>query len=212
MRDNENYSALTIAILVEDYVSLKTVELLLNVTDLDKEISIIKGIEINSWSWIAGEDFPESLFQKAVRQCGSIIDSYKYDEYDEKDDEYDEKDEYVDLEEKNLIFALNNNFDAIAKVLAIDLIENENCQFRKKDRDGNTSLMICLKAKKLMLFELIVNSPRVDVTIEDNDGNSVLSFALRYKMDEYAERLFAKMQNEPPPSTQETGNQGKLDC
>ena len=83
---------------------------------------------------------------------------------------------------------------------------------RMKDRDGNTSLMICLKAKKLMLFELIVNSPRVDVTIEDNDGNSVLSFALRYKMDEYAERLFAKMQNEPPPSTQETGNQGKLDC
>ena len=211
MRDNENYSALTIAILVEDYVSLKTVELLLNVTDLDKEISIIKGIEINSWSWIAGEDFPESLFQKAVRRCCLII-SYKYDEYDEKDDEYDEKDEYEDLEEKNLIFALNNNFDAIAKVLVIDLIENENCQFRKKDRDGNTSLMICLKAKKLMLFELIVNSPRVDVTIEDNDGNSVLSFALRYKMDEYAERLFAKMQNEPPPSTQETGNQGKLDC
>ena len=87
---------------------------------------------------------------------------------------------YIEL---NFIFLL---------FIAKDLAAKEKTTFSRLDVDGNSSLMLCLKKKKMTIVDAILSSPETNVNVEDPDGDTAATFTLKNDMKDCLNVILAR--------------------
>ena len=116
----------------------------------------------------------------------------------------------LDYVEERLLFAIDKDMDEVAEILgkfvhlyiefhfifllfiAKDLAAKEKTKFSRLDADGNNSLMLCLKKKKMTIVDAILSSPETNVDIEDLNGDTAATFTLKNDMKDCLNVILAR--------------------
>jgi len=98
----------------------------------------------------------------------------------------------LDYVEERLLFSIDNEMDEVAEIIAQDLAAKEKTKFARLDSDGNNSLMLSLKKKKMNLVDAILSSPETNVNIEDSNGDNAALWALKNDMKDCLNVILAR--------------------
>ena len=83
------------------------------------------------------------------------------------------------------------NFIYFLLFIAQDLAAKEK-KFSRLDADGNNSLMLSLKKKKMTLVNAILSSQETNVNIEDPNGDTAATFTLKNGMKDCLNVILAR--------------------
>jgi len=105
---------------------------------------------------------------------------------------FDKPDVDLDYVEERLLFAISKDMDEVAEILAKGLAAKEKTKFSQLDVDGNSSLMLCLKKKKMTIVDAILSSPETNVDIQDLNGDTAATFTLKNDMKDCLNVILAR--------------------